>query len=89
MPIEGVRADGQRATPRPTIKVEPGMMDVLASAAEAALIRSGIPVYQRGRNLVQPATQEVAAAAGRRTTAACFAELTQAGMLDFLSRAAD
>ena len=75
--------------PTPTIRVTPGELDVLATQAEDALIASKLPVYQRGRKLVRPASQEVVVSNGRHTVAACFAELTTAAALDFLSRAAD
>ena len=52
-------------------------------------MRAGLPVYQRGRNLVRPATQEVSVSHGRRALAACFSELTPPAAIDFLSRAAD
>ena len=75
--------------PLPIIKVEAGRLSELATEAEDALIAAGLPVYQRGRNLVRPAMQEVAVSHGRRTIAACFSEMTQPATLDFLSRAAD
>jgi putative DNA primase/helicase len=65
------------------------MLDVLATKAEAAIIAANLPVYQRGQKLVRPAMQEVSVSHGRTTIAACFAPLTQAAMLDFLSRATD
>ena len=73
----------------PTIQVSPGMLDTLVTEAEQAIIAAGLPVYQRERRLVRPATQEVAVSNGRRTLAACFLELTQPSTLDILSRAAN
>jgi putative DNA primase/helicase len=75
--------------PRPVVKIEAGMLDVIATEAERAIIAAGLPIYQRGRSLVRPAMQEVAVSHGRRTIAACFSEMTQPSALDYLSRAAD
>jgi putative DNA primase/helicase len=74
---------------RPCLKVEPGMIDVIVSQAEEAVMRAGLDVYQRGRNLVRPAVQQHTASNGRQTIAACFAEMTPAGVIDYMSQAAD
>src|SRR5690349_5393944 len=71
----------------PTIIVSAGRLHELATEAEQAIIAADLPVYQRGRRLVRPATQEIATSKGRTTVAACFSEISQAGALDFLSRA--
>lgn len=80
------------ATPageRPTILVQPGRIDLIATEAEASLIHTGIDVYQRGRELVRPAQQEVPASKGRMTISAGMAKVTHSGMIDLLSQAAD
>ena len=81
-------AAGMCSTLRPVIKLEAGLLDVLATEAEAAIIARGVPVYQRGRQMVRPATQEVPASRGRMTIAACFADMTQPALIDTLARAA-
>lgn len=80
------------ATPegeRPVILVQGGRIDLLATAAEAALRHSKIEVYQRGRELVRPSRQDVPASKGRMTIAAGMTHITGSGMVDLLSRAAD
>jgi hypothetical protein len=42
-------AAGRLGAVRPVLKVEPGMLDVIASETEQAIMRAGLPVYQRGR----------------------------------------
>ena len=73
---------------KPIIQVIGGEIAETTTLAEQALISSAIPIYQRGRRLVRPALQEVAASKGRRTMAACFSELTRAGAVDLMARAA-
>lgn len=77
------------AAQRPLLKMEAGMLDVIATRAERAMIEAGLPIYQRGKRLVRPATQEVMVSGGHTTLAACFSEMTQAALVDHLSRAAD
>jgi hypothetical protein len=50
-----------------SIKVTAGQLAELATQSEAALIALEAPIFQRGKRLVRPATQEVAASQGRRT----------------------
>ena len=83
------RDDTVGAAIRPILKIEPGLLDVIVTEAERAIMAAGLPVYQRGRRLVRPASQEVVVSNGRHTVAACFSELTAPAALDFLSRAAD
>jgi putative DNA primase/helicase len=73
----------------PTIHVEAGKLSELATMAEDALIKSGIPIFQRAKRLVRPATQEVAISKGRTTLSACFVDITVAGMMDLLSQTAN
>src|SRR5690242_2752980 len=80
--------DAVREGMRPTILVAAGRLSELATEAEQAIIAARLPVYQRGRKLVRPATQEVVVSRGGRTLAACFSEITQPAALDYLCRAA-
>jgi len=89
---DSIEAINGRASPdreRPAILVQAGRVDLIASQAEAALIDAGVEVYQRGRELVLPVTQEVPASKGRMTVSAGMTKVTHAGMIDLLSRAAD
>lgn len=79
--------DDVRAGLAPRILVTAGRIHDLASEAEQAIIAANLPIYQRGRRLVRPASQEITASRGRTTTMACFSEIGQAGALDFMSRA--
>jgi putative DNA primase/helicase len=73
----------------PIIVVAAGRPDFLATDAEQAILDSGLPIYQRGRELVRPAQFEVPAAKGRMTLSAGLATLSAPGMMETLSRAAD
>ena len=72
----------------PVIIVDPGRLDLAASKAEQALIRSGVPIYQRGNELVRPGQCEVSAGGGRVTTAASLVRIGLPGLVDALSGAA-
>lgn len=74
---------------RPSIQVSEGRVDLLATDAEQAIIDSGLPVFQRGQELVRPAQFEVPASKGRMTISAGLTSLSQSGMLDAMSKAAD
>ena len=76
------------ARPRPTLDVVPGEIDQLATAAEAALRGSGLPIFQRGSSLVVPVSHDVPAAHGRMTIAAGLKELSGPGVVDHLAQAA-
>ena len=76
------------ARARPTLDVVPGEIDQLATAAEAALRTSGLPIFQRGDALVIPVSCDVPAAHGRMTLAAGLKELSPAGLVDHLAQAA-
>jgi putative DNA primase/helicase len=85
MIVASVRA--QNAT-RPILDVIPGEIDQLATASEAALRDSGLPIFQRGTSLVVPVSHDVPAAHGRMTIAAGLKELTSPGVIDHLAQAA-
>lgn len=72
----------------PVIRVINGFLDKISTQGEAALIQSGLPIYQRGRSLVRPVRSEVPASKGRTTIAAGLAEIGSAAMVDRLCRAA-
>ena len=57
----------EKVMERPTIRIVAGELSETATAAERALIESGLPIYQRGRFLVRPVVQEVDASHGRKT----------------------
>ena len=73
---------------RPTIEVVNGKIDLLATAAEAALKNSGLPLFQRGASLVVPVSFEVPAGGGRMTLAAGLKEISSPALVDHLAQAA-
>lgn len=73
---------------RPTLEVVPGDIDQLATASDAALRDSGLPVFQRGSSIVIPVSHDVPASHGRMTVAAGLKELSTAGLIDHLAQAA-
>jgi len=74
--LAGIAADtlrlgrARRVTVKSVINVEPGQIDVLATAGEDALIAAKLPVFQRGGRLVRPAAWSVPASDERTTLAA-------------------
>ena len=72
----------------PTIAVERGELNRLATDGELALAASGLPIFQRGGTLVRPISHEVPAAHGRATMAAGFQNITTPAMIDLLAQAA-
>jgi putative DNA primase/helicase len=77
------------APSRPVIACSDERVDLLANEAEDAIIASGLPVFQRGRELVRPAQFDVPASKGRMTVSAGMTTLSHAGMVDTLAKAAD
>jgi putative DNA primase/helicase len=75
-------------TTKPKITVEPGHIDVLATAAEDALIEAQLAVFQRGGMLVRPAAWSVPASDERTTLAAGLRPINTAAMIDLLAQAA-
>jgi putative DNA primase/helicase len=73
----------------PVIRVTAGELHTITTAAEHALIASGLPVYQRGNTLVQPVTREVPASRGRMTLAAGLGDLTVPAMIDAFCQVAE
>ena len=66
------------------IRVVAGDLHLTATAGEAALIGAGIPIYQRGHELVRPVMQEVSAAKNRMTVSAALVGLSLHGLVDAL-----
>ena len=67
---------------RPTILIAAGELDRVATEAEDALIQSGLPIFQRGLDLVRPITREVSASKGRMTVSAALQTMTPPALLD-------
>ena len=78
----------EKPTERPTIRIVAGELPKTATAAERALIESGLPIYQRGSTLVRPIVEEVDASHGRRTKVAQFARVDATYLRDLLARVA-
>jgi len=71
----------------PIIQVMAGVA-ALADQAETAILASGIPIFQRGADLVRPLERQIGASGGRTTTSAVLQSFSRAALLDLLSRAA-
>ena len=76
-------------TAGPVIRVTAGELHTNTSEAENALIASGLPIYQRGKDLVRPVTREVPASHGRMTLAAGWGELNVNSMVDMMCSVAE
>jgi putative DNA primase/helicase len=72
----------------PVIQLEAGELHNIATAAETALIAAGTPFFVRGERLVRPVTDDLPASHGRRTKVARLSDVTEAVMIDRLSRCA-
>jgi hypothetical protein len=53
------RAERRRSDPRPTIVIEPGEIPRIVQEIEAALLASGLQIYQRAGKIVRPAKIEL------------------------------
>ena len=60
----------QEAMDKPLIRIKAGQLPEIATMAEAAIIKAGLPIYRRGALLVRPVIEEVDAAQGRKATVA-------------------
>ncbi len=60
----------QEAADKPLIRIKAGQLPEIATTAEAAIIKAGLPIYRRGSLLVRPVIEEVDAAQGRKATVA-------------------
>lgn len=73
----------------PTITIEAGELHNIATEAEDALIADATPFYVRGEKMVRPVTEDLPASHGRRTKVARLSEVSEAAMVDRLSRSAN
>lgn len=76
------RAEVDPNDKRPLVRIIAGQLDRLATEAEDAVLGSGLPIYQRGSDLVRPTAREVSASKGRTTTTAALDTLGVPAMLD-------
>jgi putative DNA primase/helicase len=70
----------------PTIEIKDGQLSELATRAEELLIDAGVPVYQRGGELVRPIIETVDASRGRKTKVAQLRILDPVYLRDLLAR---
>lgn len=85
---------GKAANPRnragaPAIRLNAGELHTAATEGEATIIAAGIPIYQRGSQLVRPVEREVTASHCRTTKAASLAVMDAYSMFDQLSSTAE
>jgi hypothetical protein len=69
---------------RPVVVVVAGELDRMTTEAEAAIVASGVPIYQRAHQLVRPMTKEVPASHGRTTISAALGPLASPAIRDVL-----
>jgi putative DNA primase/helicase len=85
----GTTRDANEAAPGgelPTIEIKDGQLSELATTAEALLIDAGVPLYQRGGELVRPIIETVDASRGRKTEVAQLRILDPVYLRDLLAR---
>lgn len=73
-----------QASAGPLIRVIAGDLHKTTTLAEAALLQSDLPIFQRGSSLVRPVVQDVPAARGRMTVSAALHEMDGIGLVDAL-----
>jgi putative DNA primase/helicase len=86
---ERPKAEARAASNLPLIQVTAGDLHKITTAAEAAIIAAGEPIYQRGPDLVVPIVRAVSASHGRTTMAAWLSVLAVPGLVDVLCSVAD
>lgn len=86
--LRSARRGGEPPEDMILIKLVNGLLDKTATQGELALIKSGMPIYQRGRSLVRPIKSEVAASRGRTTIVAGLANFTATALTDKLCQCA-
>jgi Bifunctional DNA primase/polymerase, N-terminal len=59
-----------RTGPRPTIKIVGGQLPRIINETEDALIGAGLPIFSRANSLVEPVSETMLAAGGRKTVVA-------------------
>jgi hypothetical protein len=72
----------------PIIYNAAGRLHLIATDAEHALVKSRVPLYQRGKTLVRPVVTDVPASRGRTTKAAGLDEIKFHGILDLMAQTA-
>lgn len=85
VPFPGDKANLSEA---PTITLQAGELHNIATEAETALMRSGAPFYVRGEKIVKPVAEDMPSSNGGTTRVARLAEVSEASMIDFMSRSA-
>ena len=86
---ESATRDANDVTPvedLPTIEILDGQLSQLATKAEKVLIDAGVPLYQRGGELVRPIIETVDASRGRKTKVAQLRMLDPVYLRDLLAR---
>jgi hypothetical protein len=78
----------QRTGPRPTIQIVGGQLPRIINEVESALLASGAPIFCRADRLVEPVTEEMAAADGRKTVTAKLRALSVDSLLEPIAEAA-
>ncbi len=73
----------------PVIRVVAGELHTITTAAEDALLSSGLPLFQRGNGLVQPISRDVPASRGRMTLAAGLGKMNVHSTTDLLCATAE
>lgn len=74
---------------RTAIEVTAGNLDLTADEADAAVVASGLPIYQRAGSLVRPVRREVTATQGRTVVTVGIGKLDLSSGQDVLSAAAN
>jgi hypothetical protein len=73
----------------PTIYNAAGRLSSIATEAERALLKSDVPLFQRGEMLVRPVVTDVPASHGRTTKAAGLKKIEYHGLLDMMAQTAN
>ena len=84
----GIYKAPENKTPKTKILVLGGTLSRQATRGEQALIDAGLPIYQRGSQLVKPIVQETEASKGRQTKIAVLHPLSKTRMRDHLCEVA-
>jgi putative DNA primase/helicase len=87
--VRGQVDEAKSPSDGPVIQVVAGKLHITTTAAEDALIASGLPIYQRGDGLVQPVVREVPASRGRTTLAAGLGEMNAYSLVDLMCATAE
>jgi putative DNA primase/helicase len=85
---EQQRQQEREASGKSTIVALPSKLDELARAAEDAIIAMGLPIYQRGGNIVRPGFFKLPAADEGTTTTAVLHPLRKGGLRGVFCEAA-